>query len=299
MKNIQVIGERFHAKASEAYFDVIFYYPDLNKKWDGSIPWQYRRTGVYAETQEQKQEVLNSAYDAMRPEKAKIWLLEQKDFWDKSDKAVTRPFFEVLKSSEWTCQSCQFPPNPNPARRIQDIKEMGYTLATHTSRYCKKCQKNRTQFILLKLPRGGTSGYETWSSQLRKRILVVLKYWDAYERCVRMTSLLPDHKFPEIRWDPNTKEKNPDDMSEAEIKAKFQLLSNQRNQQKREVCRTCFQTNRRGTPHGIKFFYQGDQNWPNGVPKIGKAAEKGCVGCGWYDLDKWHEKLSLSLIHGS
>lgn len=293
--SIKVISERFHSKASEAYSDVIFYYPDLDKKWEGSVPWQYRRTGVFAETPEQKQEVLNNAYDAMHPKKAKNWLLEQKKFWDQSNKAITRPFFEALKSSQWTCQVCQFPKNPNWARRIQDIKEMGYTLATHTSRYCLKCKKNTTQLILLKLSRGGTSGYETWSPQLRKRILNVLKHWDAYERCVRITSLLPDHKFPEIRWDANTKEKNLDDMSVAEIKAKFQLLSNQRNQQKREVCRTCFQTNLRGTPHGIKFFYEGNENWSSNIPKIGKEAEKGCVGCGWYDLDKWHEKLSLSL----
>ena len=81
-------------------------------------------------------------------------------------------------------------------------------------------------------------------------------------------------------------------MTEKEIKKKFQLLSNQRNQQKREVCRKCFQTGKRGYPFGIKFFYKGNEKWSKRISKIGKDAEKGCVGCGWYDLEEWRKKLN-------
>jgi hypothetical protein len=89
-------------------------------------------------------------------------------------------------------------------------------------------------------------------------------------------------------------------MTEQEIKNKFQLLDNQRNQQKREVCRKCFQTNKRGTIFGINYFYEGDENWQTNfinqnkeVVKIGKDAELGCVGCGWYDIQKWRESLNI------
>ena len=75
------------------------------------------------------------------------------------------------------------------------------------------------------------------------------------------------------------------------IRAKFQLLSNQRNQQKREVCRECFQTGKRGTIYGISFFYEGSQFWDKRFPPKGKDAEAGCIGCAWYDIAKWREEL--------
>ena len=138
------------------------------------------------------------------------------------------------------------------------------------------------------------NGYETFSPSLRKKILETLNYYDSYEG-KKGSHLLPDHKFPEIRWDEHTKAENPDDMTETDIKEKFQLLTNQRNLQKREVCRRCYHTNERGYPFGIKFFYEGTEKWDENIPKRGKAAEEGCKGCGWYDMGKWRSVLTESL----
>ncbi|MBU2520574.1 MAG: restriction endonuclease [Nanoarchaeota archaeon] len=291
LPNIKVLGRREHQKASEVYLDVLFVYPENKTEWKGAVPIEYRRTGVHAKSKEEVEKVLKAAYNAMKLEKKEAWIKDQDDFWSKSNKEVTRKFFEKLRSSEWKCVSCQLPQNPNWARRIQDIKELGYTLATNTGMYCNRCKKVNTHLILLRIPRGGATGYETLSPNLRNRIVKVLGKHDAYEDAKR-TSLLPDHKFPEIRWDKDTKEKNPDHMSDDDIMNKFQLLGNQRNQQKREVCRRCFQTGKRGTPFGINFFYEGNENWPSNVPKTGKVAEKGCAGCGWYDMIKWRSSLN-------
>ena len=150
--------------------------------------------------------------------------------------------------------------------------------------------------MLLQLERGSAdgNGYETWTPKLRRRILKVLGEVDVYEYS-KNTSCLPDHKFSEIRWDGNTKTANNEDMSDLEIGEKFQLLSNQRNQQKREVCRNCFQTNKRGYPFNIKFYYQGNENWDLSIPKTGILAEEGCKGCGWYDMAKWRSALDFEL----
>lgn len=72
-------------------------------------------------------------------------------------------------------------------------------------------------------------------------------------------------------------------------------MTNQRNLQKREVCRQCFQTNKRGYPFGIKFWYEGNAEWDQNIPKKGKKAEQGCVGCGWYDFQKWRDALNDKL----
>lgn len=289
--NIIILGKREHLKASEVYVDVIFKYPRSSETWEGSVPIEYKRTGTSARTKEEIEEVIKRSYEAMRPEKRKNWLKDQEKFWQQSRKEVTQSFFDGLKDSQWKCVNCQLPRNPNWARRIQDIKELGYTLATNTKMSCKKCGKNTTHLILLRLPRGVQTGYESWSPALRRRILKILNYHDAYENRT-YKHLLPDHKFPEIRWDESTRAENPDDMTAGEIRRKFQLLTNQRNEQKREVCRSCFQSGIRGTPFGISFFYEGNEKWPEDIPRRGKAAEKGCIGCGWYDLDRWRYELN-------
>ena len=295
--HIKILAVRHHSKASETYVDVEFLLADKQKKLV-SVPVNYRRTGVDAQTEDDCTNIIEAVYNCFAKENIDAWLAAAKLFWSIGNKDVTRPFFEVMKKKlgDWACQACELPQNPNWARRTQDIKEMGYTFATDTKRFCKNCGCNRTHLMLLPVSRGAETGYETWSPQLRRRILKTLGCFDAYENATRSAaSLLPDHKFPEIRWDEDTRDENPDEMAEAEIKAKFQLLTNQRNQQKREVCRSCYQTGVRGQPYGINFFYEGNEKWPAEILKKGKAAEKGCVGCGWYDLAKWRAALNLKM----
>lgn len=296
-ENIRIVDSerKKHSKASEEYLHVIFTYED--KTWDGWVPVEYRRTGVSLKTDDEVIEHLNAVYDQMRPQHLEKWLKEQEPFWAEKPRAgTTKAFYDSLCKGGWQCVDCTLPKNPNWARRIQDLKEFGYTLATDTKRYCPVCKANKTHIILLPIKRGGLAGngYETWSPALRRRIIRVLGSVDVYEK-VFSPHCLPDHKFPEIRWDEETKGENPDTMSDEDIKKKFQLLTNQRNQQKREVCRTCFQTGKRGFPFGIKFFYQGSEDWDISIPLKGKCAEQGCVGCGWYDMAEWRKRIMIEL----
>jgi len=291
MKNIEKKDVRVHTKASEKYIDVIMLYK--RAKYLTSIPLIYRRTGTEI-SNDDIDEYLVKVYDEIQPNKWDKWKKEQKLFWDgKPGAAVTRKFFDKLAENfDWCCTTCTLPQNPNWARRIQDIKEFGYTLATNTKLLCVRCQKNKTQIILVPIKRGGITGYETWSPKLRAHIVDLLDSFDSYEaKKLRKEGLLPDHKFPEIRWDTATRRESLESLSDAEIKNDFQLLSNQRNQQKREVCRKCFQTGERGIIYGIPFFYQGSGTWDVSIAKTGKDAEMGCLGCGWYDINKWRSEL--------
>jgi len=296
MQRIETFGNRKrHSKASEEYVEVKFQYDD--EVWEGWIPVEYRRTGTSI-TDDGLDEYLSEIYAQLNPNNRESWNEEQNRFWreEKAGANVTKPFFDVLAANKWVCVNCKLPTNPNWARRIQDLKEFGYTISTDTKRYCQQCAANKTHLLLVPIPRGGKTGYETWSPALRRRILKLLGNYDIYEAAVR-GHLLPDHKFPEIRWDDKVAAENPDTMSDDEIRSKFQLLSNQRNQQKREVCRTCFQSGKRGVAFGIPFYYCGTQKWDPSIPKQGKQAEAGCVGCAWYDFAAWREALNTKLTN--
>lgn len=295
MIQIEQLDKREHSKASETYIDVIFRY-DTNTELKTSVPIQYRRTGTDIDAFDDKaiDSYLSKVYDEINPKNWDIWHKEQAKFWaEKSGAGVTKSFFDKLAENfDYCCVNCKLPNNPNWARRIQDLKEFGYTIATKLSEYCPHCKKNTTHLILLPLKRGGVTGYETWSPELRKKIVSLLKSYDAFEaKQVRKEGLLPDHKFSEIRWDEATKRESLEDLTDEEILRDFQLLSNQRNQQKREVCRNCYQTGKRGIIYGIPFFYEGTEDWNPSIPKIGKEAEKGCIGCAWYDIERWRQEL--------
>ena len=287
-----------NTKASEEYIKASFYYPDVDTTWSGWIPVEYRRTGVFIKSDDRTglETYLNKLYGQLHPSTYKEWKKRQDNYWQAKREGATKDIFYILSDGNWHCCNCEID-NPNFARRIQDLKEFGYTIATHVNYKCPKCRNNRsTRLMLLPIDRVelAGNGYETWSPKLRERIIKVLGYFDVYENTINR-NCLPDHKFSEIRWDDNTKSENPDSMSDAQIRAKFQLLNNQRNQQKREVCRNCFQTGQRGTIYGIKFYYAGGQLWDEKIPKKGKDAEIGCVGCPWYDIARWRAELMLFL----
>ena len=294
-QNIRILLDRpiINTKATETYVSVRFTYEDY--VWEGYVPIEYRRTGVSIDFDDKEKlyPFLNYIYVQMKSDKLTIWKQKQDEFWaTKPNASTTKEFFDTLAEGGWKCGACQMPRNPNPQRRIQDLKEFGYTIATDLARYCPHCKRNTSQRILLPIMRGCSegNGYETWSAALRKRIINVLGGIDVYED-VSSPHCLPDHKFSEIRWDDETKAENPDTMTDDEIREKFQLLTNQRNQQKREICRNCFQTGKRGYPFGIKFYYTGTEDWDISIPAKGKSAECGCVGCGWYDIAEWRKQL--------
>ncbi len=295
--NIRILEREIeHKKASEVYVHVTFDYPVDKSSWDGYVPIEYRRTGVFVDTEPGLIEHLNYVYSEMDPIKFDTWLNEQEAYWvDFPTAKVTKSFFDALVRGGWKCVGCQLPKNPNWARRVQDLKEKGYTLSTK-SEYCPNCGESTTHLILLPIPRGSAegNGYESWSPELRKRIIKLLDSVDAYEDTY-CGSCLIDHKFSEIRWDESVKSENPDTMTDEEIISKFQLLSNQRNQQKREICRQCYQTGRRGIIFGVSYFFEGGPEWDESIPKRGKDAERGCVGCPWYDIQEWRRHLKKKL----
>lgn len=290
---IELIGLRTHSKASEKYADVKFTFSN-GFVWEGSIPYYYRRTGLFIETVPELCHYLTSIKAFFSEATITEFIATEKERWDLelSGKTVTKTFFDVLLNLQWNSVENDLPNNPNWARRIQDIKEFGYTVATRTNMIVENGAMTGTHIMLLPIPKGGVTGYETISISFKKRIIRALNAINVFDlSSANKHGLIPDHKFPEIRWDELTRQEN-ESLSDEEIRSKFQLLDNQRNQQKREICRKCFQSNKRGIVFGIDYFYEGSINWPEEIPKVGASAERGCVGCAWYDMAKWRASLN-------
>ena len=275
-------------KASEVYVKTRFIQDD-GFSWDTYVPFVDRRAGLDIDDEEELAAYLVSLKPYFTPQAMEKW---RKDELDRGliGGDVTPLFFNVLLSFKEEFEN--LPANPNSARRIQDIKDAGYTLAS-VPRADGQRGYNR---ILLPIPLHTEMGYETFTPQFKARVIRLLSERNAYEaRVTAKKALIPDHKFSEVRWDDETKGENPMDMTDAEIIQKFQLLDNQRNQQKREICRRCFQEGIRGTIYGINYFYKGTERWDENIPTTGKAAEKGCEGCPWYDIETWRRKLNEEL----
>lgn len=283
-KNITVSQWIDNAKASEYYIRTKFIQDD-GFEWETVVPYIDRRAGLNIETEKELAEYLIS----IKPYFAKDAMQQ----WKKQENKrglirgnVTKPFFDVLLSFKEEIDN--LPKNNNGARRIQDIKDAGYTIASVPNAIDRK-----TSRILLPLPLHSEMGYETFTPQFKARVIRLLKGRNAFEaRVTTEKALIPDHKFSEIRWDNATKDENSMEMTDAEIIEKFQLLDNQRNQQKREVCRKCFQEGFRGSIYGINYYYKGTDKWDESIPKVGKDAEKGCEGCPWYDIERWRSMLN-------
>ena len=137
------------------------------------------------------------------------------------------------------------------------------------------------------------------SGLLAQKILMHFGNVDVIEQRQRpVHELVIDHRVPMSRWG-EAETKLSVKMSDAEIGQKFQLLkkdgSGNHNLLKSRACELCLKTGKRGTPFGIQFFYAGNSSWSEFIPAFGSEAEKGCVGCGWYDFAKWREALNLKL----
>lgn len=274
-------------KASEKYVRTTFIYDD-GFQWDTVVPYENRRAGLQLNSEKEVAEYLISIKPYFQKATMEAWKEEHKTKGVIGG-SVTPKFFEVLLSLKEEIDT--FPHNDNPARRIQDIKDAGYTIAS-----IPNARERKTSRILLPLPLTEAMGYETFSAQFKARVIRLLRGRNAFEaKCTTPKGLIPDHKFSEVRWDKDTKDENPMTMTDEEIVQKFQLLDNQRNQQKREVCRACYQTGRRGVIYGIPYFYEGTEEWDKSIPATGKEAERGCVGCAWYDIERWRMEIMKEL----
>ena len=285
LKDVAATGFFEHTRASERYVVLSVVDGGVAKEW--YLPYYYRRTNVRIDTVVELVDYIRKCVKLLTKSRVAVFKSDMSDSMKTlfgKNASVTLPIFKklLMNCGEWVWNK-QFV-SSNPQRRIQDLKEMGFTLAT-------KMEDHKTYHSLLPFDIVKAPTYEVISAKARRAIFKALGGVDAYSGKPAAMSALPDHKFPEIRWSAGVEESN-EGLSEVEMKIKFQLIPERINQEKREVCRKCFQTGMRGKLNGINYFYHGDEKWPANVPTVGPAAKVGCHGCFWFDMAEWRKSLN-------
>ena len=214
--------------------------------------------------------------------------------------------FLVLEDQEWRCRNHAYGHIGSGqiagSGGIQGLRRGSRTrpgiVIEHESRYCAQCEGNYRhdrwtgEFTTLL----HMSGIPDSLTRRAHRVLGGRDVVDNVTRSVNEVTL--DHELPMKRWNEETSKRQTDyqDMTDDDIRERFQLLkksngSVSHNLLKSRACEICFDTGRRGTPFGIRYFYSGGEYWE------GESATdpKGCIGCGWYDIEAWRVSLNRHL----
>ena len=195
--------------------------------------------------------------------------------------------FTTLSDGEWHCGKHELP-GTQPAKAIQIIRQHGFEIQ-NSNLFCKVCKDKTVHRRLVSTKPASNSFVRLQlAPKLRKRILKFYKNVETITlRTMYSSQLEVDHRFPQVRWSKN--ESYNIDMSKDELYKKFQLLTRSNNLWKSRYCEHCAKTGERGTFIGINFFSEGGPNWDK---KISPHDEKGCIGCFWYNPDKWRRTLN-------
>lgn len=284
-------------KMEDYYLGVQFRYP--GKIWNGCIPLKAKYQGVSVpDTYDDVVAWVLDCYEQLDPGKNGIWQAQQRTFWEGKNALDTQAVFDALNGDDtvtrWLCRKCGPVPavNPQPGARIRSLRMDGYFIAT-TKLQCGTCGGAQYFDLLIRLPRTPAENQKRFSLSvaLTNKIKRTLPLKDAcFETPLKSSEVIIDHKFPSSRW-VQGETVNETDMSEAQIRRKFQILTNQTNLQKERYCQRCVLNGIRGDFFGIKWYYQGDEHWAG----TSKADENGCVGCPWYDLLLWKQKFNEEL----
>lgn len=293
-KNITLLEKFTLEKMEDIFIEVIFNYEDFT--WKGALPIFMVYQGFIIKNDSELDKFAISAYQSLNPLNKQNWIDIKNDYWSDKEHGPTYNVLNSLLSGNWECRVCGPVPaaNPQPSARLRDLKKHGYTICSKRMP-CKNCKKTTMHDILIMIPRVDSSTSAkvktVISNKLKKRIKTLFNNKEAcFDTIKTDKELIIDHKFPSQRWTSSENE-NPDSMTDCEIRDKFQLLTNQTNLLKSRFCDRCVSENIRGNFMGITWFYEGNETWQGEH----KSDENGCVGCPWYDLEKWKKELSKKL----
>lgn len=208
--------------------------------------------------------------------------------------------YETMKDLKWHCTKHEL--KSGQAKTWQTWRQMGLDLAKDEKGHfyknieCTHCKAKTVHRKLNSLEISeDTTIRANMPEALAKTIKTYYKNVDAlFLREFPSKELEIDHRFPQVRWGEDELENKPD-MPTSEIEARFMLLTRSNNLLKSRSCEACEKTGKRGSMAGLKYWYEGGEDWDK---NIAVSDPKGCEGCYWYNPQKWRESLQ-KLINAS
>lgn len=181
-----------NTKASEYYVRTKFI-QDNGFEWTSIVPYKYRRTGLELNTEEAIANYLKSVKKYFTKDWMNNWGKKEKEECENDIKAkkkqnedklsrgkkataIVTPYVLLSLLSLKECNnSTELPANRNLQRRLQDLKDRGYTISI------VQYGMEKTTSTLLPFPRYNEMGYETFTKQFKARVIRLLKQRNAFE----------------------------------------------------------------------------------------------------------------------
>lgn len=198
-------------------------------------------------------------------------------------------FLKECQSSlgEWVC-SVHTTESNQPAAIFREVKRLGYEFEEvapnrwGTAVYCPICERTTTHYKLIKLhPVYTRQDRLSVDKKTRERILRLFDNRDAFTGASISSKAEIDHKVPWTRLEFDIDARL---LTDAEIRTHFQLLTREHNLLKDRACSSCKISSIRPPFLSIPFWYEGDNEY-RGT----------CIGCGWYDGERWRMEVTLTL----
>jgi len=212
------------------------------------------------------------------------------DDWNPSSMSTKKGrTFDVLSDLQWHCSECELS-GSQPAAYIRDFRDEGFEFVSNTGgrgeydrRYCESCGEETTHRRLkYAFPSAKPITRQEMPNSFKQRVRELYDHRDAFDLSSPGGTAEVDHRKPRIRWD-EPEDFDYDQMTDAEIKEHFQILSGRNNLMKSRKCEKCVETGERPPFLGIEFYYKGGREYVDDI---------GCEGCGWYNPHKWRDAVT-------
>ena len=202
--------------------------------------------------------------------------------------------FETMSDLKWHCTKCELKSGQAKTWQVWR-QEKGIQLAQDEEgnwfnrMECRVCHQLTVHRKLLstELVVNDLKARSTIPPDIARRAKNIYGCVDEYSvRTEPANQLEIDHRIPQVRWDSD--ESDNRDLTDAQIREKFMLLSRANNLLKSRICEECKRTGKRGKGYKIvEFWYEGSEAYEPNV---------GCCGCFWHNPTKWREEINKAIM---
>lgn len=201
--------------------------------------------------------------------------------------------FETMSDLKWHCTKCELKSGQAKTWQVWR-QEKGIQLAQDEEGHwfkkmeCPHCRQLTIHRKLLstEIVVNDLKARSTIPPEIARRAKSIYGCVDEYSvRTEPANQLEIDHRIPQVRWDGD--ESDNRDLTDAQIREKFMLLSRANNLLKSRICEECKRTGKRGKGYKIvEFWYEGSESY---------EASVGCCGCFWHNPTKWREEINKAI----